>query len=119
MDKKNRQNLAFSLVLSAVSVLFALATQPAPRKKTTPWISFLAVVGAVLGLLAIKYPDLPERKKVAAGAEEELFDEEELANVGAVMNAELSNAGDGDDTGLNRINIEIPRDEEASEDDFS
>lgn len=121
MNKKYRQNLAFSLVISAISLLFALATQPSPRKKTTPWLSFLAVVAAIFGLFVIKNPDFTEKKlcRCAGEDEEELFDEEELASVGAAVNAELSNSGDADDLGVTRIHIEIPRDEEASEADFS
>ncbi len=123
MDRKNRQNLAFSLVISAISLLFALATQPSPRKKSTPWLGFAAVIAALFGLFVIKNPDalIEYREKKAAEEDEngELFDESELEDLGAVVNAELSNPGDGDTPGTPRINIEIPRDDEACEADFS
>ncbi len=118
MNKKFKQTLGVSLIASAITLLFSLAAFSDSKKKTSPFMGFLAVIGGFLGLFLVK-EKLPLPQKRTAGEPVELFDESDLDDIDALVNAELSHTNDGEDSGAPRLNIEIPRDDEASEADFT
>ena len=119
MNRKFKQTLGISLIASAVTLLLSLPAFSDSKKKASPLMGFLAVIGGFLGLFLVKDAKLPCLKKETEEQPTELFEEKDLEDIGAVMNAELFHTNDGEDSGAPRLDIEIPRDDEASEADFA
>ena len=127
MKKRTRHIIGLSVLASAFATLITFVVLLA--KKKNAWKAFLAItaVEGVVGL-ALLYdeilPRLPLKKKEKTETEdgeeaEELFDEEDVDQARSAIDAELSHNGDDDAANADpRIDNEIPRDDEASEEDF-
>lgn len=117
MNKKNKQILGTSLLLSGFAVLATMMFVPSKDKKTSRVLSFIALISGVVGFLLTS--NLPKRffkTKERVADDGELFEEEDLDDTISVIHAELSDTEDGEATP--KLNIEIPCDEEATEEDF-
>ena len=127
MKTRTRHIIGLSVLASAFATLITCVVLLA--KKKNAWKAFLAItaIEGVVGI-ALLYdeilPRLPiKKKKKAEKAEgeeaEELFDEEDVDQARSAIDAELAHTGDDDAANADAgIDNEIPRDDEASEEDF-
>ena len=130
MKPKTKLIIGISLLASAVATTITFIALLV--KKKSAWKAFLAltVVEGVAGIVFLQdriFPQLPFNKKKAEKEEEddseeeveELFDEEDVDQARSTLNAELAHTGDDESANAApRLNNEVPRDDEASEEDF-
>ena len=109
---KNKKLIGLSLVVSAFTMLLTLFVAPASDKKTSRFLSALALIGGLIGVaLACEQACCRLKKKQPAlDDDDELFDEEDLDGAVEVIHAEE----EGDDCAT-VLHSEVPCDEEATE----
>lgn len=120
MDNKQKKLLGLSLIVSAITMLFTLLIAPGKSKKTSRFLSVLALIEGLAGLfVATEEPrrQLRDRRAETELDDSELFDEDEADDAVSVIHAELSRTQEGEDA-TPRLNREIPCDEDATEADF-
>ena len=116
MNKRTRLFVGIALIVSAITTLFTFISLCFKKKGMLAALATLAAAEGVIGLALIE--DNKGRRKKRAVADEELFDGDALEFAEATVDAELSDIDD-ENPSAPRIDFEIPKDEDACEDDFT
>ena len=117
MNKKTKFFIGIALVISAITTLFTFISLCFKKKSAIAALAALAAAEGLIGLALIE--DNKGRfckKSVAADIALSEGDTVEFAE--ATADAESSDT-DGENASDSRIEFEIPKDEEACEDDFA
>ena len=111
---KNKKLIGLSLVVSAFTMLLTLFVAPSSDKKTSRFLSALALIAGLVGaLMACEQACCRVKKKAISIDEDEddvLFDEDAIEDV-SVIHAESEEPEPV-------LHCDIPCDEEATEEDF-
>ena len=109
---KNKKLIGFSLVVSAFTMILTLFVAPSSDKKTSRFLSAIALIGGLIGAaMACEHACCRlSKKQIELDEDDELFDEE-IDDTVSVIHADHMDDTDG-------LHAEIPRDEEATEADF-
>ena len=117
MNKKTKFVIGIALVISAITTLFTFISLCFKKKSAIAALAALAAAEGLIGLALIE-DNKGRFCKKAVAADAELADGEavELAEVTADADSSDTESESASDS---RIEFEIPKDEEACEDDFA
>jgi len=118
MDNKQKKILGISLIASAITMLFTLIIVPSKSKKTSRFLSVLALLEGLAGLfVATEEPrqELRRRRAEALCDDAELFGDDEADDAASAIHSSLAYASEGE-ASAPHLHIEIPTDGEAEAD---
>ena len=118
LDKKQRHIIGISLVFSAISLMLSFIVLCFKKKSLLSAVLALAAAEGIVGLSMIKDMELPKKEDDEEEEPSELFEDEDLADAEAIIDAELSQRNDGEAPVPPNAKREIPKYDEASEADF-
>ncbi|MBQ7294108.1 MAG: hypothetical protein IJW79_10265 [Clostridia bacterium] len=117
MNKRTKLFIGIALIVSAITTLFTFISLCFKKKSAIAALAALAAAEGLVGLALIEDNKGRFRKKSVA-TDAELFEGDAVEFAEATVGAELSDLDD-ENSSAPRIDFEVPKDEDASEDDFT
>lgn len=116
MNKRTKFYIGIALVISAVTTTCTFIALCFKKKSAIAALIALAAAEGVIGLALIEDNNFLKRKK--AVAENDMFDLDDIDLSQDDIDSELSFKNDGEGSSAPILDFEVPKDDEASEEDF-